>query len=92
MTAEHLLKLWRLAKPGIGVIPQWHDSYEPMAAIYPAEAALIARHSLIAGRLSLQTLVENLVERKRAWIYPVDDGDRHLYRNVNSPADLTWAN
>jgi molybdopterin-guanine dinucleotide biosynthesis protein A len=92
MTTEHLLQLWWLAKPGIGVIPRWCDSYEPMAAIYPAEAAFVAQDALEAGRLSLQSLVERLLERNLVWIHPIDDDDRHLYHNVNSPADLTWGN
>jgi molybdenum cofactor guanylyltransferase len=92
MTTEHLLRLWQLARPGIGVIPRWRDSYEPLAAIYPAEAASIAQRSLAAGRLSLQTLIETLAEQNRVLIYLVDDDNRRLYRNVNSPSDLTWAN
>ena len=88
MTTEHLLELWQLARPGVGVIPQCGKYYEPLSTIYPATAVSIAESALAIGSLSLQSLIENLFERQEACIYPVNDDDRHLYRNMNSPDDL----
>lgn len=88
MTAGHLLKLWSQASPEVGVFPKWGDHYEPLAAIYPASAKLIAERALAAGRLSLQSLIENILERKHGCIHPIEEQDRRLYRNINSPDDL----
>ena len=51
-------------------------------------AASIAERALATGHLSLQSLVENLLERNNACIYPVREADRRLYRNVNSREDM----
>jgi molybdopterin-guanine dinucleotide biosynthesis protein A len=88
MTTGHLSELWQLACPGVGVIPQWGGYYEPLAAIYPATAVSMAEDALANGHLSLQSLVENLLERKSACIYPVNDDDRRFYCNINSQGDL----
>jgi molybdenum cofactor guanylyltransferase len=88
MTTGQLLELWQLARPGVAVIPHFGGYYEPLAAIYPAAAVSIAERALTTGRLSLQSLVENLLEQNAACIHPVREADRRLYRNVNSPEDL----
>lgn len=88
MTTSHLLELWKLARPGMGVIPLDDGSYEPLAAVYPATAASTAENALAIGRLSLQSLVEDLLEKREASIYPIAEDELHLYRNVNSPNDL----
>jgi molybdopterin-guanine dinucleotide biosynthesis protein A len=88
MTAKHLMELWQLARPEVGVIPQCGGYYEPLAAIYPSTAVSMAERALSTGRLSLQALVEDLLERNSACIYPVREADRRLYRNVNSQEDL----
>lgn len=88
MTAVHLMELWQLARAEIGVIPRCGNYYEPLAAIYPAAAASMAESALATGRLSLQSLVENLLQRKLACIHPIDGADRRLYLNVNSPDEL----
>jgi molybdopterin-guanine dinucleotide biosynthesis protein A len=71
MTTGHLSELWQLARPSVGVTPQHGGCYEPLAAIYPATAISIAASALAVGRLSLQSLVENLLERQIACIYPI---------------------
>jgi molybdopterin-guanine dinucleotide biosynthesis protein A len=88
MTDGHLSELWQLARPGVGVIPQSWGSYEPLAAIYPATATTMVESALAIGRLSLQYLVENLLERQEACIYPIKEDDRRFYLNVNSEDDL----
>jgi molybdopterin-guanine dinucleotide biosynthesis protein A len=88
MTTEHLLKLWRLALPGTGVIPQQGNYYEPLAAIYPAAALPLAEYALATAQLSLQSLAQNLLERNSACLYSINENDRHLYQNINSPDDL----
>ncbi len=88
MTTGHLTELWRLARPDIGVIPQCGSYCEPLTAIYPVSAASMAESALASGRLSLQSLIEHMLEQNIACIYSVRDADRPLYRNVNSQDDL----
>ncbi len=88
MNAEHLIELWQLARPDVGVIPQCDRFYEPLAAIYPANAVSTAESALAIGELSMQSLIENLLERNNVCIYPIREADRRLYRNVNSREDL----
>lgn len=88
MTSEQLQKLWSLAQPGVGVIPQIENHFEPLCAVYPAEAAVVAGGALASGELSLQTLARNLVEQNRARIYAASAAERRLYHNANSPDDL----
>lgn len=88
MTTGHLSALWQLARPGVGVVPQWGSYFEPLAAIYPATAVSIAESALATGRLSLQSLIEDLVEQEMACIYPISSDERRIYRNVNSRDDL----
>src|SRR6266851_3658974 len=45
MTREHLLKLVGCIQPECGVIPRHHDHLEPLAAIYPKEAAALAQNA-----------------------------------------------
>jgi molybdopterin-guanine dinucleotide biosynthesis protein A len=88
MTTGHLSELRQLARPGVGVIPLWGGDSEPLAAIYPATAVSIAESDLATGRLSLQSLIANLLERQMACIYPISNDERRFYRNVNSRDDL----
>ncbi len=88
MTAEHLHKLRGLAWPGAGVIPLHDGSFEPLCAIYPAEAADAAIASLGGEDVSLWSLAKNLLWQKRAFPLQLSDSDKRLYHNVNSPADL----
>jgi molybdenum cofactor guanylyltransferase len=88
MTAEHLQRLWQLALPDISVIPQRERRYEPLAAIYAGNTQSTATQLLASGRLSLQSLAEELVQTKAARVYRVSESECLLYRNVNSPADL----
>jgi molybdopterin-guanine dinucleotide biosynthesis protein A len=88
MSTEHLLTLWRCARLGLGVIPQWDNHYEPMAAIYPASVASMAERALAAGNLALQAFIERILEHNCVCVHPISISDRQLYRNVNSPEDL----
>jgi len=88
MSVEHLRKLWALASPGSGVIPLKDDYFEPLCAIYPAEAAPIAEEALKSGNASLQALVKTLLSQSRAQTYAITQSERSLYFNWNRPSDL----
>ncbi len=88
MTAEHLGKLWGLARPGTGVIPLHGDYFEPLCAIYPAEAAAAAEKALKNHDASLQHFAQNLLRKSQAQFYDLPSGERPLYLNMNTPSDL----
>jgi len=88
MTTAHLLELWRLARPEVGVIPESDGYYEPLAAIYPTIAVSMAESALANGCLSLQSLVENLLNRNSVRTYQIAGDGQRFYRNVNSRDDL----
>jgi molybdopterin-guanine dinucleotide biosynthesis protein A len=88
MTSEHLLKLWGLAHPGVGVIPLHDDYFEPLCAIYPAEAVVAAEAALNGTDWSLQHFAQKLVSQSQARVYGLSDEERALYLNMNTPDDL----
>jgi molybdopterin-guanine dinucleotide biosynthesis protein A len=88
MTAEHLRKLWSLARPGSGVIPSHGDYFEPLCAIYPIEALAAAESTLDSGDASLQHFAQNLLCKSQAQVYDTKPEERPLYLNMNTPADL----
>jgi molybdenum cofactor guanylyltransferase len=89
MTAEQLRKLCALTEPGRGVIPLNDETFEPLCAIYPIEAAAAAQSALAAADLSLQRLAQTLARENRALAYPLSEREKELYHNVNTPADLS---
>jgi molybdopterin-guanine dinucleotide biosynthesis protein A len=88
MTAEHLRKLWGLARPGIGVIPFHGDYFEPLCAIYPVEALATAETALSSGDGSLQHFARSLLWKSQAQVYELASEERPLYLNMNTPSDL----
>jgi molybdopterin-guanine dinucleotide biosynthesis protein A len=88
MKAVLLRMLWSLAQPGCGVIPSNHDWLEPLCAIYPREAAANAATALEREELSMQRFTKTLRRGKRMRTYPLNDSERGLFHNLNTPADL----
>jgi molybdopterin-guanine dinucleotide biosynthesis protein A len=88
MTSGQLDVLRELAAEGRGVVPVIGERAEPLAAIYPAEAAADFAAALAANDFSLQTLIRNLVRAGKIQILAVSKEARALYRNVNLPGDL----
>lgn len=88
VAAQHLCKLWALARPGSGVIPLNEDYFEPLCAVYPAEAAAIADLALKSSDVSLQHFAKALFSQSRAQAYVLTPEERSLYLNLNTPADL----
>jgi molybdopterin-guanine dinucleotide biosynthesis protein A len=88
MTSEHLRKLRALARPACGVIPQRGNLFEPLCALYPAEAASTAQAALAGNDVSLRHFVKVLLENDQLQIHHLWAAEEPLYRNVNTPADL----
>jgi molybdopterin-guanine dinucleotide biosynthesis protein A len=88
MTSEQMQVLWSLATIGCGVLPMMGDRAEPLAAIYPAEAAPHFAAWLAGRDFSLQTLSRHLVRANRVQTWEVPDNARDFFRSVNEPGDL----
>jgi molybdopterin-guanine dinucleotide biosynthesis protein A len=88
MTENHLQKLRGLARPGVGIIPLHGDYFEPLCAVYPAEALTAAEEALNQGEASLQSFAQTLLARSQAQVYDLTPHERSLYLNMNTPSDL----
>ncbi|HMG06692.1 MAG TPA: molybdenum cofactor guanylyltransferase [Chthoniobacterales bacterium] len=91
MTSEQMAKLWSLAAIDCGVLPMIGEKAEPLAAIYPREAACELSTALSGADFSLQRLSRNLVQSGKLSIFQVPAGDAELYRSVNAPGDFQGA-
>ncbi len=85
MAAPHLRKLIELAVPGCGVVPRKNNLFEPLCAVYPAEASIPAIKALAQGDASLQRLISDLLVMKRVRTYELPESEFPLYRNLNTP-------
>jgi molybdopterin-guanine dinucleotide biosynthesis protein A len=88
VTREELRLLCSLATEGCGVVPVIGERVEPLAAIYPREAALEFMAALAGTDFSLQRLIGKLVAAGKMRTFPVPAEDEHLYHSVNEPNDL----
>jgi molybdopterin-guanine dinucleotide biosynthesis protein A len=88
MTAGELRSLGERASEGRGVVPTIADRAEPLAAIYPAEAAVDFHAALQGPDFSLQLLVQKLANVGKVKLWGVQDARAHLYRSVNEPGDF----
>ena len=88
MTADYLRSLCDDIAPGRGVVPMIDNRAEPLAAIYPREAAPEISLALAAGDFSLQTVARALIGVGKLAPLNVAPGERCLFRNLNEPADL----
>ena len=88
VTREQLQFLWGEATEGCGVVPAIRERAEPLAAIYPREAAPDFLAALAGADLSLQSLVRKLAAAGKVRMFPVPETDEHLYRSLNEPSDF----
>ena len=88
MTAGELGSLLKRMTTGCGVVPTIAERAEPLAAIYPAEAATDFQTALRDSVFSLQPLVRKLAATGKITLWPVTMEAVHLYRSVNEASDL----
>jgi molybdopterin-guanine dinucleotide biosynthesis protein A len=89
MTSEQLGRFCHRAETGRGIVPVIDDRAEPLAAVYPVEAATQFAAALAGDDFSLQELIRNLVAEEKVSLFSVPAEDEYLYRNVNEPGDAT---
>ena len=88
MTEAYLHRLCAQARPGRGVVPMLENKAEPLAAIYPREAAPEFEQALSGNNFSLQPLVRNLIELGKLQPVELSPEERSLFQNLNEPGDL----
>jgi molybdopterin-guanine dinucleotide biosynthesis protein A len=88
MSENYLRYLCDQIEPGVGVVPKIDNRAEPLAAIYPKEAAGKVRAALSGTDYSLQTLTSRLIEAGKLRPIPVTEQERKLFLNVNELSDL----
>src|SRR5436190_11378628 len=79
MTSEQLAILRELAAEGRGVVPVIGERAEPLAAIYPAEAAVNFANALAGTDFSLQPVIRNLAAEEKVRLLAVPAQDEGLY-------------
>src|SRR5436190_17076329 len=88
MSKKYLEFLCAQMEPGRGVLPKIGDRAEPLAAIYPREAAIETAKAVAGTDFSLQSLVCDLVAVGRLRPIPVAQEEEKLFRNIDELADL----
>jgi molybdopterin-guanine dinucleotide biosynthesis protein A len=87
-TEKYLKFLCAEIEPGCGVVPRIGDRVEPVAAIYPREAAIDFRNALTGADFSLQSLVRDLITAGKLREISVPEQEKKLFLNVNAPSNL----
>jgi molybdopterin-guanine dinucleotide biosynthesis protein A len=88
MTGEQMRLLWSLAERGRGVVPMLSERAEPLAAIYPREAARDFGAALAGSDFSLQSLIRILVRNGKVRTIDIPEVEHNLYRSINEPDDI----
>ena len=88
MSNKYLEFLCAQMEPGRGVLPKIDDRAEPLAAIYPRQAAIETAKALAGTDFSLQSLACNLVAVGKLRAVPVRQQEEKFFRNINELADL----
>jgi len=88
MSEKYLRHLCDKIEPHVGVVPRIHGRAEPLAAIYPREAATEFQGALAGPDFSLQTVTRLLVESGKLREISVTGEERTLFLNVNELADF----
>jgi molybdenum cofactor guanylyltransferase len=88
MSSTYLSLLVHRSAPGCGVVPAIGQDLEPVAAVYPVEAATVALTFLRQGQRSLQAFARHLEKSGLVTIQKVALDELALFQNWNSPDDL----
>jgi len=91
MTEAYLRKLCGRVRPDRGAVPMLENKAEPLAAIYPRQAAPEFARALSGDDFSLQPLVRTLVAAEKLQSLEVSPEEKFLFRNLNEPTDLAGA-
>jgi molybdopterin-guanine dinucleotide biosynthesis protein A len=89
MNAAFLRTLLAQCSSSRGVVTRNADYFEPLAAIYPKSLHTLAREHLRQKRYALQEFIREAMRQGRLEEVPPREGEALLFKNVNSPEDLS---
>ena len=88
MTQKYLRELCGRIEASRGIVPMIEGNAEPLAAVYPREAALEFERALSGDDFSLQPLIRKLITLGKMCPVKVTPKESSLFRNLNEPPDL----
>jgi molybdopterin-guanine dinucleotide biosynthesis protein A len=88
LTSDELRDLSRLVGTRQGVVPLIGERAEPLAAIYPADAAEDFQTALAGSTFSLQPIIQAIAKAGKVKLWQVPKERAHFYRSVNEPGDF----
>ena len=88
MTAAELGASRQRATDGCGIVPTIGEQAEPLAAVYPSEAAADFAEALSGSDFSLQVLIRKLVEIEKIRLCAVPGARANFFRSVNEPQEF----
>ena len=89
MTADFLRDLLEGCEPAMGVVPRLDGKFEPLAAVYPRACLAVAEECLLGEDRSMQRFVRRGLAAGQLLARDIPPAARDLFRNVNTPADVT---
>ena len=88
MSSKYLEFLCAQVGPESGVLPKIGDRAEPLAAIYPRQAAIEIGRALAGSDFSMQSVTFDLVAVGKLRIVLVTQQEEKFFRNTNKLSDL----
>lgn len=86
--SELLANLVELSSDSTGVVPRCGGCVEPLAAVYPTDAASIAERMFRHNLRSVRAFAENCMRRRLVRFLQVTEPDWPCFMNCNSRDDL----
>lgn len=88
MTGTYLKFLHTQIEPGCGIVPKIDNRAEPLAAIYPREAASQFHSALRSAEFSLQSVIRDLAAAGKLREIAVPEQQAKLFLNFNAQDEL----
>lgn len=88
MTSAYLETLSAHITAGAGVVPELDGYYQGTCAIYPVRLLPLVEETLQSGDPSFQNLIRQALASGQMKVVPVDDKDRPLFANWNTPESI----
>jgi molybdenum cofactor guanylyltransferase len=89
MTAEFLSRLLREVSSERGCVPCIDGWFEPLAAVYPRHSLPLVQKCLRGEDFSMQSFVRQAISSNLVTSWTIPEEDTPLFRNVNTPIDLS---
>lgn len=88
MTSTFLRSLIERSTSSCGIVVREGDHFEPLAAVYPKGISELVNGQLARKSHALRDLVVLAIEQKMLRPVQMEEADRDLFTNWNSPGDI----